>query len=309
MNQTNRYLLVLLLGCLCLETLAQAQPAIDSIPFNGGSLFYHLYGKGKPVIILTGGPGISYQQQEEVAIELGKRYQAILPEQRGTGRSMPTILDKETVNLNTAVSDLNLLLDHMHLKDAAFYGHSYGSFLAVYYASKYPERVSRLILAGPAPFNYLGDQMTTYGNNKECRFGLLDIEEMNRLDEKAGKGTLTKEDSATFRKLNNSTNIYHKTDIDKIMAKTGMGRMNAKTMNLMMSAYSKKVDLTNDVKKLNKPITIICGRQDPLSFMAYEYKLLQPRIKISWIQEAGHFAMFEQPAAFYNALFTALSDN
>jgi len=292
-----------------LFSLVTRAQQMDSVPFNGGSLFYHVYGKGKPVIILTGGPGISYQQQEEVAIEVGKQYQAILLEQRGTGRSMPAVLDKETVNLNTAVSDLNLLLDHLHLKDAAFYGHSYGSFLAVYYASKYPASVSRLILAGPAPFNYLGDQMTTYGNNKECRFGLLDIEEMNKLDEKAGKGTLSKADSATFRKLNNSTSIYNKMDIDKIMAKAGTGKMSTKTMSLMMAAYSKKVDLTNDIKQLNIPVTIICGRQDPLSFMAYEYKLLQPRIKISWIQEAGHFAMFEQPEPFYKALFTALSDD
>ncbi len=97
-----------------LFSLVTRAQQMDSIPFNGGSLFYHVYGKGKPVVILTGGPGISYQQQEEVAIEVGKRHQAILLEQRGTGRSMPTVLDKETVNLNTAVSDLNLLLDHLH---------------------------------------------------------------------------------------------------------------------------------------------------------------------------------------------------
>jgi proline iminopeptidase len=60
-----------------LFSLVTRAQQMDSVSFNGGFLFYHVYGKGKPVIILTGGPGISYEQQEEVAIEVGKQYQAI----------------------------------------------------------------------------------------------------------------------------------------------------------------------------------------------------------------------------------------
>jgi len=82
---------------------------------------------------------------------------------------------------------------------------------------------------------------------------------MNKLDEKAGKGTLSKADSATFRKLNNSTSIYNKMEIDKIMAKAGIGKMSTKTMSLMMAAYSKKVDLTNDVKQLKYLLPLSVG--------------------------------------------------
>lgn len=298
----KRYLLSIL---SLFFTLASQAQQLDSVAINGGYLFYHLYGKGKPVIILTGGPGISYQQQEEVAIRVGQSYQAILVEQRGTGRSMPQTLSKETLNLELAANDLNLILDHLHLKEAALYGHSYGSFLAMYYGSKYPNRVSQLILTGPAPFNGTSDQMATYGDNKEARMGLMDTKLINELDEKAAKGTVTKEDETLFRKLSNGTLLYDKSKFDQTFARVATGKINAKTMTLMMNDVA-KTDLTEAVKKFKKPITIICGRQDPLAFMAYEYQLIKPTVKVYWIARAGHFAMFEQEEPFYKALFEAL---
>ncbi|WP_199141918.1 alpha/beta fold hydrolase [Pedobacter sp. ASV12] len=298
----KRYFLIII--SLLFISIAHAQQ-IDSIAFNGGYLFFHLYGKGKPVIILTGGPGISYQQQEEVAIRVGQSYQAILVEQRGTGRSMPAKLNKESLNMELAANDLNLILDHLHLKEATVYGHSYGSFLAMYYGAKYPNRVSQLILTGPAPFNGTGDQMATYGDNKEARMGLLDTKALNELDEKAAKGTITKDDEALFRKFSNGTLLYDKSKFDQTFARVATGKINTTTMNLMMSSVN-KIDLTEAVKKFRKPITIICGRQDPLAFMAYEYQLINPSVKVHWIARAGHFAMFEQEELFYKALFETL---
>lgn len=300
----KHYLLIITSLFFTVTTKAQQ---IDSIAINGGHLFFHIYGKGKPVIILTGGPGISYQQQEEVAIKVGQAYQAILPEQRGTGRSVPSALNKETINMDVAANDLNLILDRLNLKEAIIYGHSYGSLLAMYFGTKFPKRVSQLILTGPAPFNYLGEQMQTYGDNKEARFGLMDTKALNELDEKATKGTLAKEDTVLFRKLNNSTILYDKANIDKVLAKIAKGKINTKTMSLMSASFS-KLDLTEGIKKFKKPITIICGRQDPLAFMAYEYQLLKPGIQVFWIPKAGHFAMFEQEESFYSALFSALQE-
>ena len=53
---------------------------------------------------------------------------------------------------------------------------------------------------------------------------------------------------------------------------------------------------------MTSPIHIICGRQDILTFMSYEYKIAKPSIKIHWIDESGHFPMYEQPKEFYSIL-------
>src|SRR5688572_4540820 len=76
---------------------------LDSIKYNYGYLYYHEYGVGEPIIVLSGGPGGSHLQQEEVAIELGKTYKSILLEQRGTGRSIPNPFDSTTINLRSAI--------------------------------------------------------------------------------------------------------------------------------------------------------------------------------------------------------------
>src|SRR6185369_10675219 len=114
---------------------------LDSIKYANGYLYYHDYGKGEPIILLSGGPGVSCNQEQEVAIELSKNYRAILLEQRGTGISIPTPFDSTTINLKAAFADLNLLLDHLHLKEAIFYGHSWGGTLAMGFAASFPDRV------------------------------------------------------------------------------------------------------------------------------------------------------------------------
>jgi pimeloyl-ACP methyl ester carboxylesterase len=69
---------------------------------------------------LTGGPGESYLQLEEVAVTLSRDYRCILLEQRGTGRSVPQPFDASTINLTTAHDDLNRLLDYLKLKQTHF---------------------------------------------------------------------------------------------------------------------------------------------------------------------------------------------
>lgn len=299
----KRSILLLLAITLCSTVYAQR---CDSLPIPGGYLFYHVYGKGKPVVILTGGPGISCGQQEDVAMHISNEYQAILIEQRGTGRSIPTLMDKEHINIDTAAADIKKILDKLAIKQAAIYGHSYGSLLAMYFGTRYPERVSRLIFAGPAPFNYTSDQLSTYADNKDARLGFSDIQQLNALDEKAGAGTLTAADSFAFRRINNSTIIFDKSRLDSIMRFVSKGKINNKMMVLMAGSYM-RLDLTSQVKKFAKPIYIICGKQDALSFMAYEYKLVKPDVKIHWIKQAGHFPMFEQEKDFYNALTASLN--
>lgn len=290
-----------------LQHAAQAQ-RVDSLAITGGYLFFHVYGAGKPVVILTGGPGISCGQQEDVARHVGTAFQAILVEQRGTGRSVTSVMDKEHINIDTAAADIKRILDHLQLKEAVIYGHSYGSLLAMYFGTRYPKMVTSLVFAGPAPFNYVGDQMATYGDNKEARFGVSDLQVLADLDTRAAKGQLTGQDSANFRKILNSPIVYDKSRMDSVMKLVAKGRINNKTMMLLSGSY-RQLDLTAQIKQFRKPIGIICGKQDPLAFMAYEYKLVNPHVKIDWIDRAGHFAMFEQEKSFYDALFQFLKPN
>jgi proline iminopeptidase len=101
----------------------------DSIKYENGYLHFHEYGKGEPVILLTGGPGAGYVQLEPVAKPISKTHRAILLEQRGTGRSIPVPYDSSTINMCAALGDINRIIDHLKLGQAHLVGHSWGACL------------------------------------------------------------------------------------------------------------------------------------------------------------------------------------
>jgi len=58
---------------------------------DGLSLYVREYPgerQGSPIVLLTGGPGFSGDDLEPLAIRLASRRRVLLPDQRGTGRSV-----------------------------------------------------------------------------------------------------------------------------------------------------------------------------------------------------------------------------
>lgn len=296
-------LLTMLLFC----ALTGHAQQLDSINYPNGYLYFHSYGKGTPVIILSGGPGNSCMQQEEVAIALGKQYRAILLEQRGTGLSVPVPFDSTTINLQAAMDDLNRLLQHLHLKKAVFYGHSWGAMLAMSFAASYPDKVSALVLADPGYYKFSTDLLTTHVNNLRARLGASDVVLMDSLDKKMEAGQGSKADSALYTRTIRLAYIYNKSLIDSMMIKINGPKTNLLMQQLMVSDLRRvHYDLSKNLFHYKGPVTIIAGNQDPLAFYTYELKIIRPDIKLYWIQAAGHFPMFEQQAAFNQQLLSVM---
>ncbi len=68
-----------------------------------------------------------------------------------------------------------------------------------------------------------------------------------------------------------------------------------------------KIDLRKSLASFTHPVYLICGRQDIGDYVCYELKILYPSFKLSWIQNSGHFPMYEQPESFYKIIFNILS--
>jgi proline iminopeptidase len=287
---------------LLVSTLTFGQK-LDSVKCANGYLYFHEYGNGKPIILLAGGPGISCDQIEDVAIELGKSNRAILFEQRGTGRSIPVPLDSTTINLKNAHEDLILLLDHLQLKDAIFLGHSWGSGLSLSFAIKHPDRVKSLILIDTGPLGNLIELRETAAGNRSVRYGQYENAELDRLNSRMKAGTMTEQDSLENRKMSLYCNIYDKENIDLIFSKIVRGKVNYQTYKLLIEDLDRiQFDLSEKLLSFKKPVYAICGRQDPLAFDTYELKILLPSTQVFWIQKSGHFPMYEQPDNFYKIL-------
>ena len=121
---------------------------------DGHRLYYRCFGnpKGKPVVVLHGGPGGGLQKGALKSFNL-KKWCVTMFDQRGCGKSTP-FLDLHKNTTWDLVGDIEKLRHACGVERWTVFGGSWGSTLALAYASKHLDRVSALVLRGI----YLGDK-------------------------------------------------------------------------------------------------------------------------------------------------------
>lgn len=135
--------------------MSQERPA--SPPFgrllalpNDYEMHYLEHGTGPAVVFVHGsGPGVSafsnfYANYKTIA---AAGYRALLPDMLGFGwSSKPGGID---YTLDLFTSTLGAFLDKLDVRRCVLVGNSLGGAIAIGYALKQPERVSKLVLMGP----------------------------------------------------------------------------------------------------------------------------------------------------------------
>ena len=122
---------------------------MPNIIVNGVDLYYEIHGTGKPLLIIAGLASDS-QSWQPIMKELSQNYRVITFDNRGVGRTKPQ--DIET-SIQDITEDCIALIKHIGLSSVNLLGHSMGGFVALDCAIRYPEYVSKLILAGTSAFN------------------------------------------------------------------------------------------------------------------------------------------------------------
>lgn len=109
-------------------------------PVNGIKVWYAVFGRGQPVLLLHGGlANANYWGHQVRALQ--RQYQVIVMESRGHGRSSR---NQEPYGYDLMASDVIGLLDHLKIRKAAIVGWSDGAIIGLDIAMKHPERVSKL---------------------------------------------------------------------------------------------------------------------------------------------------------------------
>ncbi len=116
---------------------------------NGVNLYYEVHGGGEPLLLIAGLASDS-QSWLPVVDDLSRHYTVIIPDNRGVGRTRP--MNVET-SIQKIADDCTALVRYMGLSAVHLLGHSMGGFVALDCAIRYPEHVSKLILAGTSAFS------------------------------------------------------------------------------------------------------------------------------------------------------------
>lgn len=112
---------------------------------DGRKLTYRKLGHGPVLVCHPGGPGFSATYFGDLAA-LWEQFTLIMLNPRGTGGSERP-RDARAYQIDDYVSDLEDLRRHLGLERMLLLGHSHGGVVAMAYASAYPARVRRLVLA------------------------------------------------------------------------------------------------------------------------------------------------------------------
>ncbi|HEY7597189.1 MAG TPA: prolyl aminopeptidase [Actinophytocola sp.] len=120
---------------------------------DGHRIYWEVSGNpdGKPVVFLHGGPGSGSSPLQRRLFDPAA-YRIVLFDQRGCGRSTPSVVDPDAdLSANTTwhlVADMEALRAHLEIDRWQLFGGSWGATLAMAYAQRYPDRVSEIVLRG-----------------------------------------------------------------------------------------------------------------------------------------------------------------
>lgn len=110
---------------------------------NGLRMYYEIYGKGKPIVLIHGG-GSTIQTSFEKAIPLfAKNRKVIAVELQAHGRTN----DRDTdLSFEQDADDIATLLKNLNIHRADFFGFSNGGTTTLHIAIRHPEIVDKIVL-------------------------------------------------------------------------------------------------------------------------------------------------------------------
>jgi 3-oxoadipate enol-lactonase len=243
---------------------------------NGIDLYYEVHGDGPPMV-LSHGVGSNHRHWWQQIPRFAKTFKVIVFDHRGFGLS-----SEDGKGPKSFVDDVVGLLDHLQIQKAAMVGQSMGGITVTGFASRFPERVSALVLScsggGIVPVKYSPEIINAIQNCKNyLEFSKVTLEQ-------DGFQSRYPELSFLFESL---TQLNDKVDL-----------------KLLSTLRDLKHDIA-PIQVAGIPTLLIGGEDDHgVNDSLKQLKDLIPDSTLQIIENAGHLLFFES-AQRYNDIVEA----
>lgn len=222
---------------------------------NGCQIYYEVHGKedGEAIFFIHGGPGMGDCRGDIAAFSpLGDEYKLVFLDMRGSGRSE----DKPPYTHEQWTADIDELRKQLGLEKIKMLGGSYGGFLTLEYALRYPENLTHVMLRDTAPSCNYNDQSTA----KALNSNLPGINE-DMLDRLFGGRVKSNDD---FKEMFGAIQPLYTVVWDEEIAKQRLDSIffHYETHNYAFSVNQPAYDLTEQLKNIQVPVLVTVGRHD-----------------------------------------------
>jgi pimeloyl-ACP methyl ester carboxylesterase len=266
---------------------------------DGRMLSYERRGSGPLLVCHPGGPGGSAAEFRDFA-GLDDTFDLVLLSPRGSAGSDPA----GDYALASYASDLDELRAHLGVERMNLLGFSHGGIVAMVYASSYPERVARLVLASTlAVFDEAAE--AAQGAGIEARRGepWLAAAERAIAEEQSGE-YVTAEDLVANVQQQIPLYFHRWEGHEETGRELAADFAQAEPLQYFNEHEFPSFDLRPDVRTIGGPTLVVTGESDficgPVCARTIAGHLGDARLVL--IPEAGHFTYIEQPVAFRRAL-------
>ena len=112
---------------------------------NGIKMYYEIYGKGKPLLIICGNGGSISGDVMQIPF-FSRNFKVIVADTRGQGK---TIYNSDSLTYSLLTEDYNALLNYLHIDSAYVVGQSDGAIIGLMLAARHPDKVKMLAALSP----------------------------------------------------------------------------------------------------------------------------------------------------------------
>lgn len=287
--------------------LREDNPTVEKmIPVQDGNLYCLAIGKGEPIFVLHGGPGMNHTYllpQMEALVD--GSHQVIFYDQRGCGQSTGE-MRSDLITLDQYVEDLESLRKAFGFSKITVLGHSWGGLLALNYAIKYPERLNSLIVMDAIPAT--GENCQAFVVRAAQLFEPL----MPQFQEIMANPLFIQGDAVLLNKyfrLLFSAYCTKPEDAEKITLQFKENKNVLKINQIFNETlFNTDYDFLDGLHKVLCPVLVVHGAADPIPLRAAEeiHKNVKNG-KLVIFEDAGHFPYVEQPEKLFDAIHKFLN--
>lgn len=274
------------------------------IKVNGTQLFFEIQGKGKPLLIIHGGPGLNHSYFLPYLSDLAKTNRLIFYDQRACGES--AVPSSDSVSLKYLVKDIDEIRKKLKVSKLQIMAHSWGAILAVNYAIQFPDRIEKLILCNPTPLSHEYDaQMAAFLKEKTTREDSLARAKIYH------SPSIEVENFEKLMKISFKASAFDPKNIDAIDLNIPDNYL--ESSQVLMTGLQKDLSAYNyygKVKTFRFKVLIVAGQFDGIPQVSItRLNKSIPGSKVYTFQKSGHFPFVEETGQFNRVINDFLKKN
>jgi proline iminopeptidase len=281
---------------------AQAKPSAPSGPgatlnAGGASIWYEVRHAGMtPLVVLNGGPGFdhNYLLTSDAWDKLAAHRSVVLYDQRGTGRS-GELKPGQSCTLADQVADLEALRAKLGVERMDLFGHSWGGFLAMAYALRYPQHVAHIVLCDSSAPKWNDTDEILKQLFPEATERREQDDALAAIGDGAASGAAVKEYLSML--------FVSSRKRDEFLASASQLHFNP-AVNQALNSDVAKVDMGPMLGRLKMPVLVLNGRFDANVAPSTAWKIHKaiPGSRFEVFEQSGHLPFVEEPDAFVRSV-------